>query len=167
MSRRRKTPQLHSTAPNILRDISVFTVCSPCHPCSNAIWITDNPLCTFYSLSDVILQQDAAGYTAGINCAGGLAVVTPVTAIDLKYPIISALVSAIVVCSLCVIITFPFGQTHPVCQADAFKASQPKSLQSSGQLASFEDLALDGDGKEEKPQNKESLHVAWEARSLG
>ena len=26
-------------------------------PCSNAFWITDNPLCTCYSLSDVILQQ--------------------------------------------------------------------------------------------------------------
>lgn len=32
MSCRRKTPQLHSTIPNILRDISVFAVCFPCHP---------------------------------------------------------------------------------------------------------------------------------------
>jgi len=118
-------------------------------------------------LSDVIFQQIAAGYVTGVHGSGRFAIITPVTAIDLKYPIIGASASGIVVCSLCVIITFPFGQTHPVCQADTFKASQPKSFQSSGQVTPFKDLALDGDGKQEKPQKKESLHVDREARPLG
>ena len=55
----------------------------------------------------------AAGYMTGINCSWGFAIITPPAAIDLKYPIISASVSTIVVCSLCVIIAFPSGQTHP------------------------------------------------------
>lgn len=154
-----KLQQLHSTVPNILRDIFVLTVFFPRHPCFNALWITDNPLCTFYSLTDVILQQLAAGYMTGIFCMGGFAIITPVTAINLKYPIISASASRIVVCSPCVIITFPFGHTHPGRQADTFKAIHPKSFQSFGQLTSLKDLALDGDGQEEKPQKKESLHV--------
>lgn len=114
--------QLHSATLNILSEISVLTMSFPCHPCSDALWITDDPLCAFYSLSDVILQQNIAGYTTGVNCSWGFAVVTPVAAIDLKYPIISALASRIVVCSFCVITAFPLGQTHPVCQADSLEA---------------------------------------------
>lgn len=123
MSCRRKTPQLHSTIPNILRDISVFAVCFPCHPCTNTIWIPDNSLGTCYSLSDVIFQQITAGYATGVHSSGRFAIITPVAAIDLKYPIIGASASGIVVCSLCVIITFPFGQTHPVGQADTSVAT--------------------------------------------
>lgn len=113
------------------------------------------------------MQQSAAGYVTGVHCSGRFAIITPVAAIDLKYPIISAFASGIVVRSPCIITTFPFGQTHPVCQADAPIASQPKIFQSSGQLTPFKGLALDGDGKEEEPKEKESLHVDWEARPLG
>lgn len=124
--------QLHSATLSILGEISVLTMIFPCHPCSDALWITDDPLCAFYSLSDVILQQNVAGYTTGVNCFRGFAIVTPVAAIDLKYPIISALASRIVVCSSCVITAFPLGQTHPVWQADSLEAIHAKSFQSSG-----------------------------------
>lgn len=153
------TPQLHSATLNITPEVFVLTLVSPCHPCFNALWITDNPLCTFYSLSDVIFQQSAAGYPTGVNCSWGFAIIAPPPAIDLKYPIISAFVSTIVVCSTCVVIAFPSGQTHPVCQADSPIAIQSESLQSSGKLTPLKFLALDSNRKEEKPQNKESLHV--------
>lgn len=103
---------------------------------------------------------------AGVNCSWGFAIVTPVAAIDLKYSIIGAFVSRVVVCSLRVITALPFGQTHPVRQADSLVAIQSKFFQSSGQLTPFIDLALDSGGKEEKPQDQECLHVDWEARPL-
>lgn len=139
--------QLHSAASSILSEVPVLTMIFPCHPCSDALWITDNPLCACYGLSDVILQQNVAGYMAGVNCFWGFAIVTPVAAIDLKYPIISAFASRIVVCSLCVIATFPLGQTHPVWQADSLEAVHSHSFQSSGKLTPFKDLALDGGSK--------------------
>lgn len=145
----------------------VLTTISPRHPCSDALWVTDHPLCTRHGLSDVILQQSAAGNPTGIHCSWGFAIIAPVAAVDLKYPIISALTSRIVVCSSCVVITFPSGQTDPVWQADSPKAVQSKSFQRSGQLTSFKDLALDSDRQQEKPQSQENLHGDCEARPLG
>lgn len=104
MSCSRSTPRSDSAVPNILGQISVLTVCSPCHPCSNALGISHHPLCTLYGCSDVILQQSTAIDPTGIHSSWGFAIITPVSAIDLKYPIVSALVSTVVVCSSCVII---------------------------------------------------------------
>lgn len=130
---------------------------SPCHPCFNALWISDNPLCTFYILTEVIVQQNFAGYVTGINCFGCLAIITPVAAINLKYSIISA--SNIAVYSFCVKITFPLGQTHPVRQADSPIAVHARLFQNSGELAPIIDLGLYRDRKEEKRKNEESLQL--------
>ena len=50
---------------------------------------------------------------AAIDCVGGFAIITPPFAVDLKYPVVSAFTARIVVCSFCVIIAFPSGQTQP------------------------------------------------------
>lgn len=60
-----------------------------------------------------VIWLTAAGNPTGIHCSWGFAIIAPVAAVDLKYPIISALTSRIVVCSSCVVITFPSGQTDP------------------------------------------------------
>ena len=52
-------------------------------------------------------------------------------------------------------------------RSDSPKAIHSKSFLSTGKLTSLKDLTLDRDRKEEKPQNKESLHVDWEARPPG
>ena len=76
---------------------------------TNPTGITRWVLCHHSTLSCLT----AAGYMTGINCSWGFAIITPSMAIDSKYPIITAFVSMIVVCSLCVVISFPTGQTHP------------------------------------------------------
>lgn len=104
MSCSRSTQRSDSAVPQILGQISVLTVCSPCHPCPNALGISHHPLCTLYGCSDVILQQSTAIDPTSILSSWCFAIITPVSAIDLKYPIISASVSRVVVCSSCVII---------------------------------------------------------------
>lgn len=138
---------------------------SPGHPCSNALWIPHNSLCTLYGLSDVIQEQIAAGDSTGIHCSRGFAIITPVSAINLKYPIVGALVPTVVVCSPCVIAALMLSQTHPICQADSPVAIHSMAFQSSGELTAFIDLGLDSDRKQEEPQREESLHVDLEAGS--
>lgn len=155
---KKETPQLQSATHNILPEILASAFIFPCHPCSNALRVPDNPLCTLYGFSDVILQQNVAVDATAVHCFWSFAIVTPVAAVDLKYPVIGASAAAVVVCSFRVITTFPSGQTHPVGQADSPVAIHSEFLQLSGQRASLPDLALHSDSEEDEPQHKESLH---------
>ena len=55
----------------------------------------------------------AAGYPTVVHRSWGFAIIAPVSAIDLKYPVVGALTSRVVVCSLSVKVTLMLSQAHP------------------------------------------------------
>ena len=55
----------------------------------------------------------AAWYFTNIHCLCGSLIITPVSAIDLEYPIVPAFGYRVVVYSSCVIIALIMNYTHP------------------------------------------------------